>query len=286
MNKAICWHCLPGDELDEDAHMAAVRQAGFAGVELTVAPPFEGALPFNASFQYLIHLRALSVRDRVKIHSVVAGSPPAAASLACSDPAAAAAWSEWLRRCIEITRILGAPTLTLTDESLGLASPGTARDAGPRRCAWACAALQGLAPTCEAASVDLALENGPSGSFLGTPAQLCDLLKDIGVSCVGASLDVGTVALAGTDVAPKHWVGILGPRLLQVRLKDARRAGRATAAEWSQLLDGQVDFPSLMAALRAAGYGGYLTADVGASTAATDGRAQEASRTLDRILAM
>ena len=75
---------------------------------------------------------------------------------------------------------------------------------------------------------------------------------------VGAYFDVGNALAAGY---PEHWISILGPRITRVHLKDFRR-NVATVDGFVDLLSGDVDWPSVMRALRSVSYQGWCTAEM------------------------
>jgi sugar phosphate isomerase/epimerase len=64
-------------------------------------------------------------------------------------------------------------------------------------------------------------------------------------------------------VAPRLAVERLGPYLRHVHVKNVAWAQQARAWRWryAALADGLVDWPSTMAALAAAGYGGWFSID-------------------------
>jgi L-ribulose-5-phosphate 3-epimerase len=75
---------------------------------------------------------------------------------------------------------------------------------------------------------------------------------------VRAYFDVGNVLAWGY---PEQWIDILGERIARVHVKDFKtQVGNITG--FVQLLEGDVNWPAVMAALHRIGYDGYLTAEV------------------------
>jgi sugar phosphate isomerase/epimerase len=60
---------------------------------------------------------------------------------------------------------------------------------------------------------------------------------------------------------PEHWIRILGKRIKRVHIKDFRRSV-GTAEGFVDLLQGDVDFAAVKAALSRIGYRGYVTAEI------------------------
>jgi L-ribulose-5-phosphate 3-epimerase len=266
VRKGICYVCLPGGTFEERLRRA--RAAGYDGVELTFSRPGEGPLELGAD---RAAVRAL--RDRIRAHglevpSVMCGAALAESPLLSADPAVRARGVENLRAALERAAWLGADTV--------LVHPGQLRPEFRYDHAFEAlvAALRQLTAACEATGVALAVEN-VWNRFLLSPREMRELIDAVGHPLVGAYFDVGNVLLFGY---PEHWVAVLGPRIRKVHVKDFRRAV-GTAAGFCPLLEGDADYPAVVAALRATGYDGYLTAEVG-------GDVEETARRLDRILAM
>ena len=109
------------------------------------------------------------------------------------------------------------------------------------------------------------------GTVVETEADIDRLMRVTG-DAVGLLLDTGHLTYAGGD--PVRLAGRHGARINHVHCKDIRRPAldRALAGDWSFLDsvvagvftvpgDGCVDFPGVLAALRDAGYGGWLVVE-------------------------
>jgi hexulose-6-phosphate isomerase len=75
---------------------------------------------------------------------------------------------------------------------------------------------------------------------------------------VGVFFDVGNILLYGF---PDQWIRILGARIKRVHVKDFRTEV-GTLHGFTGLLQGDVDWPAVVAALKDIGYTSYLTAEV------------------------
>jgi hexulose-6-phosphate isomerase len=132
--------------------------------------------------------------------------------------------------------------------------------------------LRALAPVAERTRVNLALEN-VWNKLLLSPLEARDLLDRIGSEYIGWYFDTGNVVIYGY---PEQWIRILGPRIKKVHFKDFRRQGYA----WTQLMDGDVDWPAVMRELRGIGSDDYVISEV-------DGGPEvfaETCRRMERIL--
>lgn len=92
-----------------------------------------------------------------------------------------------------------------------------------------------------------------------TPVTLLRTIKDVGLDNLGLNLDPANLILYG-KANPVDALGVVGKYVRDVHAKDGcyptdgRTLGRETA-----LGEGQVDFPALIAGLKALGYDGAIT---------------------------
>ncbi len=117
--------------------------------------------------------------------------------------------------------------------------------------------------------------------FLLSPLEMRDFIDKIGSDRVGVYFDIGNVLVTGY---PEHWVKILGKRIARVHVKDFRTiVGNING--FVDLLSGDANFPAVMKELRAAGYDGYLTAEMNGFPCATDAVVVHTLDALRRITA-
>ena len=91
------------------------------------------------------------------------------------------------------------------------------------------------------------------------PLEFRDFIDKIGSPYVGCYFDVANTLLTGY---PDQWIRILGrERIKKVHVKDFRRSV-GTLDGFVDLLAGDIDFESVIAALRDIGYDDYLTAEM------------------------
>ncbi len=268
MKKGICYGCIPA-EGGAAQRLAAVRAAGFDGVELTFAAVGEGPLTMGLGGADIDALRHLVASHGLQATSVMGGGLLRDAPLVAADAAVRERGVSNLRLGLRIAARLGADTI--------LVHPGQLRPDARYDDAfgWLVDALRALRPDLEATGVGLAVEN-VWNKFLLSPLEMRELIDRVDHPLVGAYFDVGNVVAFGY---PQQWLRILGPRVRRVHLKDFRgRPGQLGG--FCQLMDGDVDWPAVVAALVAIGYDGYLTSEVGGVGL------EETARRIDRIMAL
>lgn len=120
--------------------------------------------------------------------------------------------------------------------------------------------IRALLPLAEKCGVALALENVWS-KFLTGPFEFTAFIDSFQSPYVKAYFDAGNCLINGY---PEHWIEILGKRIGRVHVKNFRRRdGGGTLADFTDsLLDGDLDWANVFAALKQAGYNRYLTAEV------------------------
>jgi hexulose-6-phosphate isomerase len=131
----------------------------------------------------------------------------------------------------------------------------------------------------EALNVSLLVEN-IWNKFLLSPLEMRTLIDSIGSPRVGTLLDTGNVVAFGY---PEQWVRILGKRIGEVHLKDYRESVGGING-FVGLLEGDVAWPEVMAALVEIGYDGFLTAEVFPYRHYGETILRHTSESMDRIM--
>ncbi|MCD6352057.1 MAG: sugar phosphate isomerase/epimerase, partial [Armatimonadetes bacterium] len=143
-------------------------------------------------------------------------------------------------------------------------------------------AIEELIPAAAETGVKLGLEP-VWNMFLLSPLEWREFVDSFNSEWVSVYFDVGNVLLTGF---PEQWIPILGSRITRVHVKDFKRSV-GTLDGFCHLLEGDVNWPAVMAALREAGYDGWLTAEVGPqSPYAPEHLIHVTAQAMDRILAM
>jgi hexulose-6-phosphate isomerase len=252
------------DATSMDDRFALAKETGFDGVELVADEELVGA---DTRLKELAQLAGRTV----PIHSLMWGQ---SRRLGSADPAERQHALALSRKAIRAARLVGADTL--------LVIPAVVTDRVGYEQAWELgqAGLRALALTAEHYGVGLAVEN-VWNRFLLSPLEMRRFIDDVGHPLVQAYLDVGNVLAFGF---PEQWIAILGRRIRRVHLKDFRRRV-GTIEGFVDLLEGDVDWPAVVAALRAIGYDGWLTSEVAPYRIDARVGAETVSRAIDAILA-
>ena len=144
------------------------------------------------------------------------------------------------------------------------------------------AEIRKLAPIAEKLGVAIGVEF-VWNNFLLSPLEFARYLDEISSPMVRAYFDCGNVVRYGW---PEQWVRLLGKRLCKIHIKEYSRQKEKDEGVWAgfdvELMEGDCDWPSVMKALRAAGYSGYITAEVKGGKKA---RMAELAGLMDKIIA-
>ncbi len=111
-----------------------------------------------------------------------------------------------------------------------------------------------LLPLAEELGVVIAVEN-VWNKFLLSPLEFARYVDEFESAWLKAYFDIGNVILFGYS---QDWIRTLGKRTVKIHLKDFKRRGY----EWTNLLDGDVNWPQVRRALDEVGYDGFLTTEL------------------------
>ena len=137
-------------------------------------------------------------------------------------------------------------------------------------------------PLAQELGIKIALEN-VWNNFLLSPLEAARYIDELDSPLVGAYFDVGNVLRYGW---PEHWITTLGKRIIKLDIKEFSRKkqndeglGKGFDVE---LLEGDCDWPAVMAALREIHYTGWGTAEIPGGGRE---RLQDIAQRMDRIFA-
>ena len=263
MKPGITQLCLSRRDLEED--LSKARNLGYEAIELVFSD--EGSPDIDASMSEIA-----SVGDACRDHGLELCSMIAirrdAGSLLSPSAEERAKREAILRRGFEIAEILGVDALLLHPGALDpVSSYGTTWDNFRD-------ALCNLAPEAERRGTRIGIEN-VWNQFMLSPREARQLVDEVGSPAVGIYLDTANMILYGY---PDMWIRELGSRIVKVHVKDFRR-GEGT---WVQLMDGDTEWPAVMAELRGIGFGGALVSEVGGD----DDTMRETAERIRRIIAL
>jgi hexulose-6-phosphate isomerase len=155
-------------------------------------------------------------------------------------------------KALEFGEILGCESVLVIPGIVGQGSP---YDVAMEQLARS---IEDLIPVAERHGITLALEN-VWNQFLLSPLEFRDLLDRFDSSRVKAYFDVGNIVRTGFG---EHWIEVLGERIDKVHFCNFRGEVGNITGFTRHLLDGDVNWPGVMAALAKIGYDGWTIAEI------------------------
>ena len=254
--KACQFVMLPKD-LSDAKKFALAKRCGFDGIEHSPMDALGAARDFGA----------LARQAGVPIHSISYGGW--GAPLSDPRPEVVDKGLAGMEAALRSAKALGAEVVLLVPavvtEEVGYAQAYSRSQKNIRK----------LLPLAAELEVTIAVEN-VWNKFLLSPVEFARYIDEFDSTWLRAYVDVGNMILFGFA---QDWLRTVGRRIIRIHLKDFRRKG----SEWTNLLDGDVNWPQVRKALAEIGYRSYLTTELRAGDEAylTD----LASR-IDKIIAM
>jgi len=125
----------------------------------------------------------------------------------------------------------------------------------------AVAGVKQAIPLAEELGVAIAIEN-VWNKFLLSPLEAAAFVDQFKSNAVKWHFDVGNVVDMGW---PQHWIPILGSRIVKIHVKEYSRKLRDEKGPYAgfrtELFTGDSDWPSVVAALDAVGYNGWIISE-------------------------
>lgn len=188
-----------------------------------------------------------------------------------------------LKRMIEISAALCVRTLLVVPGAVDLYVDDPQRPSQPYADVYrhATDGIAELIPHAKAHGVVMAIEN-VWNRFLLSPLEMRDFVDQFQSEWVQAYVDVANMLPYGH---PEQWLRTLGSRVAGVHFKDYRRSAGGLDG-FVDLLEGDVNWPEVMAALQEIGYDGPVVAEmVPHYRFHPEVRVENTSRAMDAILA-
>lgn len=249
--------------------MRLAKKAGFEGIEPALA--LTGELSLESRDEEIYGYRLAAEEIGIEINSLATGLFWQF-SLTANRADIREKAKDIVRRQLDIASILGADCVLVCPGTVGVDfTPGEVVPqtekieffAGSEIIDYDVAydrALQAfleLAPYAEEKNVTIGIEN-IWNKFLLSPLEMRDFIDKIHSSHVKVFFDVGNALLFGY---PEQWIRILGKRIKKLHFKDYRREAKGLAG-FVDLLAGDVDYVSVVAALEQTGYDGWANAEM------------------------
>jgi len=254
--KACQYRMLPKDLTDAEK-FALARKCGFEGVEHSPMQDLSAAK----------ELGSLARQAGVPIHSISYGGW--GAPLSDPKPDVVEKGLAGMETALRSARAQGAEVVLLVpavvNETVGY---GEAYERSQKN-------IRKLLPLAREQRVIIAVEN-VWNKFLLSPVEFARYVDEFESPWLKAYIDVGNMILFGYA---QDWVRTIGRRIARIHLKDFRRKGY----QWTNLLEGDVNWPQVRQALDEVGYQGYMTTELrnGDEAYLTD-----LAQRIDKIIAM
>lgn len=244
IHDAVEYNMLPESASIPDRFQMA-RDAGFERIECPTTPDQKQAELMKRSAE----------KAGIKIHSVM-NIDHWKYPLSSPDPAVVERTLQGARTSLHNAHLWGADTVLIVP---GVVNSETSyRDAYTR----SQQSIRKLLPLAEELKVIIAIEE-VWNKFLLSPLEFATYVDSFQSPWLRAYFDVGNVKLYGY---PEDWIRILGKRIAKLHIKDfswRRGAGEEKmTASWVPLLEGDLDWPAIYAALKAIDYHGTATIEL------------------------
>jgi hexulose-6-phosphate isomerase len=261
--KAVKWGMVQTDGSILDK-FKLLKQLGFDGVELDA--------PSSLNKDEVIRARD---ETGLPVHGVV-DSVHWRDTLSHPDEAVRAAGVKALEEALRDAKFYGGTTVLLVPAVVN--KEVSYADAYTR----SQAEIKKVLPLAAELEIKIGLEN-VWNNFLVSPLETARYIDELESPQVGAYFDVGNVLRYGW---PEHWIRILGPRILKLDVKEYSRKKQEEEGLWKgfevELLEGDCDWPAVMAALRDIGFEGWGTAEI---PGGGPDRLRDIAARMDRIFA-
>ncbi len=170
--------------------------------------------------------------------------------LSSDDPAVVAKSLDAMRTSLRNAKLWGAGYVLLVPAVVN--SHTSYRDAWTRSQEQ----IRKLIPLAEELGVIIAVEE-VWNKFLLSPLEFAAYIDEFKSPWIKAWFDVGNVVLYGY---PQDWIRTLGKRIVELHLKDFKRA--KDCYKWVNLGEGDIDWPEVRKALGEIGYSGTATTEL------------------------
>jgi len=272
--KGICSIIFPR-EMPRAECFAQAKSAGFDAIELSIGADF----PLDIGRDEARRMADAAAKAGITIATIWCSDPLHQNPLNAADSAVRARGVDAMRRAIAIAGDLNCGAILLYAVRLG---NGARLEFGSQE-TWDryTAELTKVVPDAERAKVFLNPEN-VWNKFLLSPLEMRTFVDQFHSPWVGTHFDAGNCMQYGY---PEDWILTLGQRIKRIHFKDFKLGGRGEPARFADLLEGDVNWKAVMAALVKVGYNGPISPEIGRNANQAD-QLKQVSAALDKILAM
>jgi hexulose-6-phosphate isomerase len=238
IRKAVEFSMLPTSLSVADRFLLA-RDSGFEAMECPTTPD-----PFKAD-----EILAASKAAKLPIHSVM-NAEHWRSPLSSADPAVVEKSLEGMRTSLRNAKQWGADTVLLVP---AVVNPETSYAQAWQRSQRE---IRKLIPLAAELKVIIGVEE-VWNKFLLSPLEFARYVDEFESPWIRAYFDIGNVAI---QAYPHDWIRTLSGRIVKLHVKDF--AFRKRVAEFTPLLEGEIDWKAVHAALTEIGYHGTATVEL------------------------
>lgn len=235
LRKALQLGMLPRQLSDADKFKLA-NKCGFQGIEASPMDDLDAAR----------RIGELARQAGVPIHSIVFGGWNA--PLSDPSPEVVKKGLEGMESALRSAHAMGAEAVLLVPaivtETVGYGDAYKRSQENIRK----------LLPLAEEMRAVIAVEN-VWNKFLLSPLEFARYVDEFDSPWLKAYFDIGNVIIFAFA---QDWIRTLGKRIVKIHLKDFKRSGY----KWTNLLEGDVNWPEVRKALEEIGYRGFLTPEL------------------------
>jgi L-ribulose-5-phosphate 3-epimerase len=215
------------------------KEAGFEAIECPTTPE-------DAKAEEML---AASKEAGLPIQSVM-NAEHWRSPLSSADAAVVEKSMEGMRTSLRNAKLWGADTVLLVP---AVVNPETSYAQAWERSQRQ---IRKLIPLAEESKVVIGIEE-VWNKFLLSPIEMARYLDEFQTPWIRAYFDIGNVAIAGY---PQDWIRTLGKRIVKLHVKDFSFKKRL--AEFTPLLEGEIDWKAVHGALAEIGYQGTATVEL------------------------
>ena len=259
LKKAVYVSMLP-KELGWVEKFRLAREVGFEGIEI-------GTISDNGVAE---EIKAAAAKANLPIHSVM-NADHWKFPFSSDDPGVVAKGVAGMEQSLRNAKLWGAEAILLVP---GIVDAKTSYEAAWKRSQKVI--KERILPMAADMKIVIGIEN-VWNKFLLSPLELARYVDEFASPWVKAYLDVGNMLFYGF---PQDWARTLGSRIVRVHVKDFKQ--ERNTYSWTNLGEGNIDWPEVRKALADAKYSGWVTTEISGGDAAY---LKDVVARLDRIFA-
>jgi len=241
LKKAVYVSMLP-EKLPYAERFQLARDVGFEGIEI-------GTIDNDAEAQ---EIKAAAQKTGLKIHSVM-NADHWKYPFSSDDPAVVAKGVAGMEQSFKNAKLWGADAILLV--------PGVVDAKTPYEAAWK-RSQQVIRERVLPMASDLKIAVGIEevwNKFLLSPVEMARYIDEFQSPWIRAYVDVGNMIFYGF---PQDWIRTLGKRIVRIHVKDFKLERGKGAFSWTNLGEGDVNWPEVRKALADVGYQGWITTEI------------------------